>query len=211
MEQDIKNKIWISLDRLRTDQNFSGFRDTKLLELIGLTLGIEKLDSIFQDKVLLSKLTNTFSITTPTYVFNFIQELIKNESKKSILDPWLTISSPILYIQADNLNGICLNQTELETIKTLFKDKSEKFKFGDTLNELPKTNEKFDLVLSFPPFGMRTQNINGTKSPLDFATTLLLKCGDKINNDGKIIFLVSNSFLINDKGKEALKNEGLFC
>jgi hypothetical protein len=58
MEQtDIKNKIWSNLDRLRTDQNFSGFRDTKLLELIGATFGIEKLDAIFQDKALLSKLT----------------------------------------------------------------------------------------------------------------------------------------------------------
>ena len=209
-QQDIKNKIWSNLDRLRADPSFSGFRDIKLLELIGATFGIEKLDSIFQDKELISKLTNTFSITAPTYVFKFIEELIKTESNNSILDPWLTISSPLLYIQADNLNGTCINQTEFETIKTLFKDKSQNFKLGDTLNELSKTNEKFDLVLSFPPFGMRTQNINGTKSPFDFATTLLLQSGEKIKNDGKLIFLVSNSFLMDDKGKEALNNDGLF-
>lgn len=209
-QQDIKNKIWSDLDRLRTDRNFSGFRYTKLLELIEATLGIEKLDSIFQDKELLSILTNSFSITAPTYVFKFIEELIKTESNKSILDPWLTISSPLLYIQADNPKGTCINQTEFETIKTLFKDKSKNFKLGDTLKELSQTNEKFDLVLSFPPFGMRTQSINGTKSPFDFATTLLLKSGEKIENDGKLIFLVSNSFLMDDKGKEALKKEGLF-
>ena len=207
---DIKNKIWSNLDRLRTDQNFSGFRDTKLLELIGATLGVEKLDAIFQDKALLSKLTNTFSITAPTYVFKFIEELIKTDNHKSIFDPWLTISSPLLYMQVDNLSGTCINQTEFETIKTLFNEKSRNFKLGDTLNELTQTNEKFDLVLSFPPFGMRTQCINGTRSPFDFATTLLLKSGEKIENDGKIIFLVSNSFLMDDKGKEALYKEGLF-
>ena len=44
MEQtDIKNKIWSNLDRLRTDRNFSGFHDTRLLELIRATLGEEKL------------------------------------------------------------------------------------------------------------------------------------------------------------------------
>jgi hypothetical protein len=100
MKQDIKNKIWTTLDRLRSDQNFSGFRDTKLLELIGTTLGVEKLDEIFQDKALLSKLTNTFSITAPFYVIEFIQDLIKSELKKSILDPWLTISSPILRVSS---------------------------------------------------------------------------------------------------------------
>jgi len=211
MEQtDIKNKIWSNLDRLRTDQNFSGFRDTRLLEFIGATLGVEKLDSIFQDTELLSKLTNTHSITAPTYVFKFIEELIKTENKKSILDPWITISSPIFYIQSDNIFGTSINQTEFEAIKTLFKEKSKNIKLGDTLNELSKSTQKFDLVLSFPPFGMRTQHINGEKSPFDFATTLLLKCGDHLAQDGKLIFLVSNSFLMDDKGKEALNKQGLF-
>jgi hypothetical protein len=211
MEQtDIKNKIWSNLDRLRTDRNFSGFRDTRLLELIGATLGVEKLDSIFQDTELLSKLTNTHSITAPTYVFKFIEELIKTENKKSILDPWITISSPIFYIQSDNFFGTSINQTEFETIKSLFKEKSQNIKLGDTLNELSKSTQKFDLVISFPPFGMRTQHINGEKSPFDFATTLLLKCGDHLAQDGKLIFLVSNSFLMDDKGKEALNKQGLF-
>ena len=210
MEQDIKSKIWASLDRLRTNQKFTGFRDTKLLELIGATLGIEKLDLIFQDNELISKLTNTFSITTPTYVFNFIQELIETENKKSVFDPWLTISSPLLYIQADNIKGTCINQTELETIKAIFKDKSQNFILGDILTELSKTKEKFDLILSFPPFGMRTQSITGTRNPFDYSTTLLLRCSELIDTDGKIIFLVSNSFLMNNKGKEAIKNAGLF-
>lgn len=211
MEQtDIKNKIWSSLDRLRTDRNFSGLRDTRLLELIGATLGVEKLDSIFQDTELFSKLTNTHSITAPAYVFKFIEELIKTENKKSILDPWITISSPIFYIHADTIFGTCISQTEFETIKSLYKEKSQNIQLGDTLNELSKSTQKFDLVLSFPPFGMRTQHINGEKCPFDFATTLLLKCSNHLAQDGKLIFLVSNSFLMDDKGKEALRKQRLF-
>lgn len=211
MEQtDMKNKIWNNLDRLRTDRNFSGFRDTRLLELIGATLGVEKLDNIFQDTELLTKLTNTHSITAPTYVFKFIDELIKTENKKSILDPWITISSPIFHIQADNIFGTSINQTEFETIKSLFKEKSRNIKLGDTLNELSKSTQNFDLVLSFPPFGMRMQHITGEKRPVDFATTLLLKCGEHLAQDGKLIFLVSNSFLMDGKGKEALNKQGLF-
>ena len=92
----------------------------------------------------------------------------------------------------------------------MFQDKGQNFKLGDPLTELEKTKDKFDLVVSFPPFGMRTEHINGTKSPYDFTTTLLLKCGELLNTDGKLIFLVSNSFLMNDKGKEAINNAGLF-
>lgn len=211
MEQtDIKNKIWSNLDRLRADRKFSEIRDTRLLELIGASLGIEELDRLFQDTELISNLINSYSLTPPTYVFKFIEELIKTEPKKYILDPWITLSSPIFFIQADNIFGTCINQTEFEIIKTLFKEKSHNIKIGNSLNELSKSTQKFDLVISFPPFGMRTQEINGEKSPFDFATALLLKCGDHLTQDGKLIFLVSNSFLMDDKRKEALNKQGLF-
>jgi hypothetical protein len=209
-QTDLKNIIRNNLDRLQTEGNFSGLRESRLLELIGATLGVEKLDGLFQDRELISNLSNTYSITPPTYVFKFIEELIKTENKKSILDPWITVSSPSLYIQADNIFGTCLNQTEFEIIKSLFKEKSQSIKLGNTLDELSKSTQKFELVLSFPPIGMQMQHINGEKSPFDFATTLLLTCGEHLAQEGKLIFLVSNSFLIDDKGKEALNKQGLF-
>ena len=209
-QSDIKSKILSNLDRLRTDQKISGFRDTKLLELIGSTFGVQKLDAILEDNELLAKLSNTFQTTAPTYVYEFIKELIKNESNKSIFDPCLTISSPLLYLEGHDLNGTCSNQAELEIIKTIFKDKSENFKHDDTLNELSQTNEKFNLILSFPPFSERTQSNKVSQSTFDFVTTLILKCGGKIENDGKLIFLVPDSFLKDEKGKEALLKGGFF-
>jgi hypothetical protein len=197
-------------EKLREDPNFSNFRDTKLLELIKSTLGLEKLDAIFQDKAIVSKLKNNYSITAPLYVFKFIQELIQSGKYRSVFDPCLTVSSPMLYLPSENLSGNCLEQRELDTIKSLFKDKSQNYKLSDTSLELTQIDEKFDLVISFPPFGTRTESINGKRNPFDFTTTLLLKCGEKIENDGKVIFLVSNTFLMNDKGKEALLKAGLF-
>lgn len=211
MEQKgIQANILPNWDRLRTEINFLGYRNTNLLELIEAKLGVEKLRSIIQQTDLLSVVATTSSLSAPTYVIKFIDELLATKSIRSVLDPWLTISSPILYIEVPNLAGTCVNQAELQTIKTLFEDKSHNFKFGDSLNELSNTNKRFDLVLSFPPFHIGTHHINGTKSPFDFATTLLLKSAEKIGTDGKLIFLVSNSFLMNDKGKNALKQQGLF-
>lgn len=209
-EQEIKNKIWNNLDKFRADRDFSGFRDTKILEFIGVKLGIEKLDFILNNKELLLKMAETFSITAPAYVYNFIEEITKSENSKTFFDPWLTISSPALYTENKTLNGTCINKTQFDIIKTIFKDKTQNIKLGDTLEILSETSEKLDLVVSFPPFGMRTQSINGTKSKFDFATTLLLECGEKIKNDGKLIFLVSNSFLMDEKGKEELMKKGLF-
>lgn len=209
-EQEIKNKIWNILDKLRADRNFSGFRDTKILEFIGIKLGIKKLDFILNDKELLLKMAETFSITAPTYVYDLIEELTKSENNKTIFDPWLTISSPALYTENKTINGTCINKTELDIIKTLFKEKNHNIKLGDSLEILSETSEKLDLVVSFPPFGMRTQSVNGRKSKFDFATTLILESGKKIKNDGKLIFLVSNSFLMDEKGKEELMKKGLF-
>ncbi|MBD2635797.1 N-6 DNA methylase [Limnothrix sp. FACHB-881] len=209
-QTDIKNQIWRNLDRLRADPSFRGCRDTRLLELIGATLGVEKLDSLFQSTELISKLANAYSIVAPIYVLKFIEKLLEAESKKSIFDPWLTASSPVFYIQADDVFGTCIDSTEFETIKSLFEEKSQNIKLDDTLDELSKTTQGFDLVLSFPPFGRRMQDVNGEKSPFDFTTTLLLKCGERLAQDGKLIFLVPNSFLWNEKGKEALNKQGLF-
>ncbi|NHB70287.1 type I restriction-modification system subunit M/S [Perlabentimonas gracilis] len=208
MEQDIKNKISSTLEKLWASSKFAGFRDTKLLELIGFSLGSEKLDVILQDIELLSKLSNSYSIVAPHYVYKFVNKLIKDLHNKTIFDPWLTISSPVNYFTAKNKIGIIQNKAEFEIIRDLFQT-SDNIILGDTLKETPKIKSKFDFVVSFPPFGLKTQHFNGTKSSYEFATTLLLECSELIKNDGKLIFLLSNSFFINEKGKEALKNKGL--
>lgn len=210
MEQEIKRIIKTSLNSLKLDITHSNFKNTKLLEHIGIELGIEKLEFIFQDEQLLANIINSSAITPPTYVYNFIAELVKTDNNKSIFDPWLTISSPLLFLQAENLAGTCISTDECGIIKALIKDQGQNFKIGNPISELSNTKEKFDVVLSFSPFGLTTQRFNGTKSNLDFDMALLLECSQLIDTNGQIIFLVSNSFLRKNRGKDTLKKAGLF-
>lgn len=210
-ENEIRDVIWNNLDRLRGDINLSNISDSKILKVIEHYWGKEKSDTIFEDVEMLTSILNTFSLTAPLYVYEFINKLIKSFEFNTVFDPWLTISSPVLHIKASStLHGACINSVEFDIINELFKEKSENFKLGDILNVLSETNNKVDLVLSFPPFGMRTPNIDGQKSHFDLATTLMFKCSEKVNNNGKLIFLVSNSFFGDTKAKEEMVKLGLF-
>lgn len=209
-QQDIRTKIWTALNLLRTDKHFSGARDIKVLELMGAKFDSEKLDQILADKELISKITNIYALTPPNHLLDFISELINSKSNQSIFDPWLTLSSPALYFQNDNLQGICRNQVEYEIINRLFKEQAQKYILGEPFSQIEQIREKYDLIISFPPFGIKTEHINGIKSSTDFATALLLQCEPLLENGGKLLFLLSNSFLIEDNPKKLLENAGLF-
>lgn len=66
------------------------------------------------------------------------------------------------------------------------------------LNSLQNPDRKFDLIIASPPFGLRVvdsfHNFNGTET----CESLLIKGGlNLLKHDGKIVMLVSNSFLYN--------------
>ncbi len=71
------------------------------------------------------------------------------------------------------------------------------------LNSVSKTDKIFDLIIAAPPFGLRVvdsfHNFNGTET----CESLLIKGGlNLLKNDGKIVVLVSNSFLYNPIDKK---------
>ena len=92
--KEIEQRIWTTLNKLRSDMSFSSFRSTKLLELIGTSLGQEKLDQILNSKELIRAITNSDGFTPPLYIYNFINEIARLVNPKTHLDPWLTPSSP---------------------------------------------------------------------------------------------------------------------
>jgi hypothetical protein len=210
-QSDIKKQIEDYFHQHHRNYNLPGYRNTKILEFIESTLGPEKLESLFQNKELFSKVTGNPSTITPTHILKFIKELIKSEDIKSIFDPWLTVVSPALYMQTANIFGICYSAADFEVIKFLFNKNSKNIKLGNPIKEPLKSAKKFDLVLSFPPFYLRTHYLNnGIKTPFDVATMLLLKYSNQLEHNGKLIFIVSNRFLIDKKGKEELTKQGLF-
>jgi len=211
-QTEIEKSIWNALNRLRTDMSFSGFRSTKLLELIGATKGQEKLDQILSDKELIRNTVNTDGFTPPLYIYNFVNDLATVVNPKSHLDPWLTISSPSNFFDFGITTSYCINQTMLETIKTIFPTSKNNITLGDSLKQLDKINETFDFISCFPPFGLRNEpiEINGFKTSNDYASTLLIKASMLLKENGRAVFLMSPSFLFNDSNKELINKLGLF-
>ncbi len=211
-QKEIEQRIWTTLNKLRSDTDFSGFRSTKLLELIGATKGQEKLDQILNDKGLIRAIINIDGFTPPLYIYNFINNLSKFVNPKSHLDPWLTPSSPCNFFDFGTTTSYCINQTAFETIKTIFPNPNSNITLGDSWQQLDKINDTFDFITCFPPFGMRKEptEINGFKTSNDFGATLLIKASMLLKENGKAVFLMSPSFLFDDRNKKLINKLGLF-
>ena len=65
MEKDIKQMIWDALNRVRGEAMVY-IDNTKLLELIAATQGVERLHEILNDNELLKNILRHFSFSIPT-------------------------------------------------------------------------------------------------------------------------------------------------
>lgn len=209
---EIEKIIWTTLNKLRSDIFFSGFRSTKLLELIGTTQTQEIFDQVLNDKKLLHGITNTDGFTPPLYIYNFINNLSKFVNPQTHLDPWLTPSSPCNLFDFGTTTAFCINQTSYETIKTIFPNPNNTITLGDSWQYLDSAKETFDFITCFPPFGMRKEptEINGFKTTNDFASTLLIKSSMLLNKNGQAVFMMPLSFFISANNKELINKLGLF-
>ncbi|MEI6815590.1 MAG: hypothetical protein WCL14_03185, partial [Bacteroidota bacterium] len=210
-QTEIEKRIWIALDRLRTDMNFSSFRSTKILEIIGETKGQAKLDQILNDKELMLLISNIDGFAPPLYIYKFINEITNLVKPNSHLDPWLKPSSPCNIFDFGTSTSFCNLQTEFEAIKSIFQNPKNIITLGDSWQQLDKLNNTFDLITCFPPFGMRKEPtmINGFKTSNDYASSLLIKASMLLNENGRAVFLMSPSFLFNDSNKELINKVGL--
>lgn len=211
-QKEIEQRIWTTLNKLRSDIDFSYFRSTKLLELIGAIQGQEKFDQVLNDKGLILSIINTDGFTPPLYIYNFINDLSKFANPKTHLDPRLTPSSPCNFFDFGKTSAYCINQTAFETIKTIFAKPNSNITLGDSWQQLDNIKEKFDFITCFPPFGMRKEptEINGFKTSNDFAATLQIKASMLLNENGSAVFLMSPAFLFNYRNKELINKLGLF-
>ena len=209
---EIKQKISTVLDSLRGTNQFH-LGDAKLLELIAEIKGLEKLDTILSDIKYIQLFTNQYAgLIPPLYILNFINDISKTVNLKSHLDPWLTPSSPCNFFDFGTTIAYCQNQTTLEIINTVFENDKTEIRLGDGSKELDKIKQKFDFITSFPPFGMKREpiEIDGFRSSSNFAATLLFQSSLLLDDNGKLVFLMPTSFLIEEKNKDLIKKLGLF-
>jgi len=209
---EIKQKISTVLDSFRGTNQFH-LGDTKLLELIAEIKGPEKLDTILSDIKYIQLFTNQYAgLVPPIYILNFINDISKTVNLKSHLDPWLTPSSPCNFFDFGTTTAYCQNQSTAEIIDTVLNNDKTEIRLGDGSKELDKIDRKFDFITSFPPFGMKREpiEIDGFRSSSNFASMLLFQSSLLLNDNGKLVFLMSTSFLFEEKNKELIYKLGLF-
>ena len=210
--KETEQLIWKALDKLRGTSRFQ-MGDSKLLELIAATKGAEKLESILQNEKIIQLLTSRYDgFVPPLYVFNFINDISKTVNSKTHLDPWLTPFSPSNFFDFGATTAYCLNQAAFETIKLVFANDEDQIHLADGSKQLDNFISKFDFITSFPPWGMRREpkEINGSKTSNDFASTLLIQSAMLLEENGKAVFLMTPSFLFDDRNKEVLCKLGLY-
>lgn len=210
--KEIQQRIWTTLSKLEGNINSSDFHSTKLLELIGTTQTEEKFEQILNSEELVRSTTNSDGVTPPLYIYSFINELSKLVNLETHLDPWLTPSSPCNFFDFGATTAYCVNQTAFKTIKAIFPNPKNEIRLGESWQFLDSTKSKFDLITCFPPFGMRKEpiEINGFRTSNDFGATLLIKASMLLTENGIAIFLISPSFLFDDRNKELITKLGLF-
>jgi hypothetical protein len=204
----MKEMIWNKLNEYRAKGKFSRNVDSRIFELIGETLGNDRLEKLMDNQELISSIFGSHFIAPPKYLYDFISELLQTDTYKTVLDPWISIASPAIHIKPEKLTGICVNPNDLQIINEIF-DNDISIKQGDTFETLKKDKSTYDLVLSFPPFGYRMHSIQEKSVHPDFSTSLIFEASKVLAENGKIVFLVSPNFCTDSKVKELLNKNRL--
>jgi hypothetical protein len=204
MKEEIAKMIWKKMDELRTSIHFSGygrFSSTSTLERIGNEIGVEQLQKVISDTNLF-KTANSPMQVMPKFLYDFIKLFVNDLKPKSIFDPWLTRDSYPIIENFENFKGNTINQDEYELlVKGLLKDLN-KITLGDGLENLENEPSKFDLIVTFPPFVMPSRKPNSTSK--DYATDLLIESANKLNENGKLFFLMPQKFLFDKRIQQTI-------
>jgi hypothetical protein len=184
--------------------------NSKLIKLISTYHNNSKVEKLSEDQDFLRNAADSFSLTLPIYIYEFIRALTNNININNSFDPWLTLSSPIIHIPFINPKGICISSTECSLINKAFNERNISITEGISLNQIDKLEEKFDLIVSITPLGMRTPpiKVNEIEFKGDYGSALLVKSLLHLSPKGKAIFVLSGSFLPDDKYKNSLVKLG---
>ena len=211
MENKINEIIWKYLESQRANPSFIlSKRNTKIFEIIGEFYGIEKLKELLSDEEEANHILTYDSLTPSRNVYDFIHNLIKDNNFKTVLDPSLTLSSPVLFTEFDAITGISHNPSEADLIMKCFKEKAIKIhsRFEFNIKDIAKNT--FDLILGFPPLNLRLSEREASNPSNNFVVNLALESSEFLKENGLIILLSSSSLLNDAKCKAILEQNGLF-
>ncbi|HUU30085.1 MAG TPA: N-6 DNA methylase [archaeon] len=148
-------------------------------------------------------------------LIDFIREGLFKTKVNSILDPWAGSGAMLLEltktINVKNAKGICVIKESFELANKLDKEKKMTWILGNPLDELEKLKNKYDVIVSCPPFGVRpTTHIFLTKDSQkslmdDLGNLIILKSLLHLSENGVGFFVIPQGALI------VQKNQGVFA
>lgn len=147
-------------------------------------------------------------------LFSLISKYVKQKKFDSALDPFMSefsdcdlLLSLIFSSILKNGTGIVISQKQYESIALITKsmNKNVNILLGSPLQILPSVNDNFDVILSFPPMGIRVDKGLFDSGDLekikdDYSNLVILKSLEKLNDDGECIVVLPDSFLIKQNG-----------
>ena len=180
--------------------------DTSTLEKIGNEIGIEHLKKIISDNDFFQVARSSTQVI-PRFLYKFIELFVTDLKVSNIYEPWLTRESYSIVENFRQFKGITTNQNEYELLKQGLLIDLDKITLGDSIENIDTEKDKYDLIVSFPPFGMRSINPNSISR--DYATDLFIKSLDRLNENGKLMFLMSPKFLYDKKIKQIIAKSNI--
>ena len=209
MKEEITKMIWEKMDELRTSNHFSGygrFSSTSTLERIGNEIGIEQLQKVISDTNLFKTASSPMQVI-PRFLYNFITLFENDLRPKNICDPWLTRDSYPIIQNFENFHGFTINQNEYELLTKGLLKGLNKITLGDGLENIENEQSKFDFIVTFPPFVMPSIKPNSTSR--DYATDLLIESANRLNENGKLFFLMPQKFLFDKRIKQTIAKSNI--
>lgn len=152
----------------------------------------------------LSSIKKSFNIL-PLEITNLISNLADLPDNAKIYNPFAGLGSfGVSFPYKTNYFGqeIVINNTNLAQLRLLAHNRNKaKIVQGDSIKNWNPKNEKYDLIVASPPFGLK--GILNKKNEKISIEQFLIKNGlQSLSKDGKIIITVSNNFLYSYKVAE---------
>ena len=205
-EKEVKKLIWNKLSQERQyghSKRSTGHLNTKFLERIAAENGMDSVEQIMADKELFQHAISE-GMVIPDFLIEFIDFFVDKSDK--LFDPWVTRDS---YIARRKNSGVGFYRLEAEAnlIREFNPDLNIELKAGDPLLS-PENLSDFDLVVSFPPFGMRAPEESSIGTG-DHAADLLVQCCNKLGEGRKVIMLHSNRIAFDRRIRRSLRQNDI--
>ena len=168
-------------------------------------------DSVL-NKIFEFKGRNSGEFILPHELSRFIIKLSNLKSNASVYNPFAgTASFGVFLVQGQNYSGQEFNKNTwaLGELRLMAHNKygTSRYICDDSISNWPNQDEKFDLIISNPPFGMRLgQNYTGIEHNIRTIEHFLIEKGvQSLKQNGKLIALLPLGFLFRGGEEQRLR------